>query len=341
MSWFTSEGKCPHHVIRSQTRYARNPADARFSVKAEKKLIDHFFEKAEALLVKNGFRKEILPEGALPEVIALAEKGFIDRDFLLYEGRRSLFFNEPCNLAVSLGGNDLINIRSLLAGNSVSETRNIASGAEELLDREFEFAYSDTIGYISQSPATCGSGVEFSSVLYLPSLRLNESAEKLRYQCAIIGARLFPLLSDRGGDLYLLSHSPAPFSSEVHAAQSFSSLITKIVEDEASAERIIFAERDKIIIDRAWRAYGVLTNAKILSENDMLSLSSDIRFALAVCKDTSALPPVSISALNLLLADGLNSSVTASCRECKSAVDCDCARADFVHKKLSPTEILT
>ncbi len=335
MSWFTSEGKCSHHVIRSQTRYARNPADARFSVKAEKNLTDQFFEKAEALLTKNGFRKEILPEGALPEVIALAEKGFIDRDFLHYEGTRSLFFNEPCNLAVSLGGSDLINIRSLLAGNSVSETRNIAAGAEELLDREFEFAYSDTLGYISYSPALCGSGVEFSSVLYLPSLRLNNNSEELRYQCAIIGARLFPLLSDRGGDLYLLSHSPAPFSSEVHAAQSFGSLITKIVEDEAKSERIIFAERDKIIIDRAWRAYGILTNAKMLSESDLLSLSSDVRFALAVCKDTAALPPVSISALNLLLADGLNSSVMAGCRECKGAVECDCARADFVHNKLA------
>lgn len=335
MSWFTSEGKSSHHVIRSQTRYVRNLADARFSRKAEQKLIDSFFDKAEALLVKNGFRKEILPEGALPEVIAFAEKGFIDRDFLRCEGRRSLFFNEPCNLAVSLGGSDLINIRSLLAGNAIAETRNIAAGAEELLDREFEFAYSDTLGYISHNPATCGSGVEFSSLLYLPSLKLNKNAETLRYQCAIIGARLFPLLTDGDGDLYLLSHSPSPFSSEVHSAQAFSSLITRIVEDEAKAERIIFAEKDKIIIDRAWRAYGVLTNARMLSENEMLSLSSDVRFALAACEDATRLPPVSISALNLLLADGLNSSVIASCRECKSAADCDCARAEIVHKKLS------
>lgn len=335
MSWYTSEGKCPRHVIWSQTRYVRNLADARFPTKAEQKHIDSFFDKAESLLIKNGFRKEALPSGALPEVAAFAEKGFIDRDFLNFEGRRSLFFNEPCSLAVSLGGSDLIGIRSLLAGSAIAETRNIASGAEELLDREFEFAYSDTLGYLSSCPALCGSGIELSALLYLPSLRLKKTAETLRYQCAVIGARLFPFFSTSGSDLYLLSHSPAPFSSEVNAAQAFSSLLSRIIEDEARADRIIFAEGDKIIIDRAWRAYGVLTNARTLSEGELLSLSSDLRLALTACEDSALLPPVNISALNLLLAEGLSSSVVASRRECKSAIDCDCARAEIVRKTLS------
>lgn len=336
MSWFTSEGKSPRHVIRSQTRYLRNLASARFPKKAEQKLIDSFFDKAEALLAKNGFRKENLPNGALPEVAAFAEKGFIDRDLLCFEGRRSLFFNEPCSLAVSLGGNDLIGIRSLLAGSAIAETRNIASGAEELLDREFEFAYSDTLGYLSSCPALCGSGVEFSSLVYLPSLRLNKSAEALRYQCALVGARLFPFSTDSDSDLYLLSHSPAPFSSEANAARAFSALLSGIVENEARADRIIFAEGDKLIIDRAWRAYGVLTNARALSEGELLSLSSDLRLALAACDDSSALPPVNISVLNLLLAECLSSSVAASRRDCKSAADCDGARAEIIRKTLSP-----
>jgi protein arginine kinase len=335
MSWFTSEVKCSHYTVRSQTRYVRNLADLQFQGKADQKQIDQFFEKAEALLAKNGFRKETLPCGALPEVASFAEKGFIDRDFLLYDGKRSLFFNEPCSLAVALGGGDLISIRSLLAGNSIPETRNIAAAAEELLDREFEFAYSDTLGYISHSPLLCGSGIEFSALLYLPSLRLKKSSEALRYQCAVIGARLFPLTSCSDGDLYLLSHTPAPFSDEVSAARLFGILVSKIVEDEARADRIIFTEGDKIIIDRAWRAYGLLTNARMLSEAELLSLSSDLRLALAVCEDSSALPPVSACSLNLLLAQGLNSSVAAGCKECKSNSDCNHARAQSVHKILA------
>ena len=334
MSWFNAEGKCPHHVIRSQTRYVRNPAGAPFQKRSAPKPTDQFFDKAEALLLKNGFRKENLPTGSLPEVAAFAEKGFIDRDFLNCVGRRALFFNEPCNLAVALGGGDLINVRSLLAGNAIAETRNIAAGAEELLDRELEFAYSETLGYISHSPELCGSGVEFSSLLYLPSLRMNKSSEALRYQCALIGARLFPLMSDPSGDLYTLSHSPAPFSSELSAAQLFGALVTKIAEDEARAVRIIFSERDKIIIDQAWRAYGILTNAKLISEGEMLSLSSSIRIALSACDNASLLPPVSVTKLNLLLAEGLSSSVISVRRECKSDVDCDLARADVIHKML-------
>ena len=337
MSWFNSEGKSPHHVIFSETRYSRNLASVRFPKKAESAAIERFFEKAEALLTKNGFRKEELPEGAMPELSALAEKGFIDRDFLMHEGKRSLFFNEPCNLAVSLGGSDLINIRSILSGNAIPETRNIAAGAEELLDREFEFAYSEQSGYLSALPARCGSGVEFSALLYLPSLKFNKNAEALRYRSASLGATLFPFLADScaSSDLYILSHSPSHLSSEACTAASFGAMVSKLVADEERAERIIFAKSDTIIIDRAWRAYGILTNARRLSEGELLSLCSDIRICLAACEDPESSPPVCISSLNLLLAEGLNASVSAKSKECRDDADCERERAYLVRKILT------
>lgn len=332
MSWFDSEGKLPHHVIFSQTSYKRNPANQPFLGKCDPKTRTSSAERIDALLLKNGFRKDPIADGDTVQLRALAEKGFVDVDFLRPSPLRALYFNEPCSLAVSVGGKDLITIRSLLSGLAVTETRNIASGAEELLDSEFEFAYSDASGYLSPTPSRCGSGAEFSALLYLPSLRINSSEEPLRHRLSCSRAILAPFLTQSmGSDLYLLTHRPSHLCDEIVSSQAFDSLISSIVEEETAAERIIFAESSKIIIDKAWRAYGALLYTRSLSAADMLSLSSSIRIALALCDGKSTrLPPVSVTLLNSILGRGLDCSVISESGACRSGEECNDRRAELI-----------
>ena len=338
MSWFENEGKFPLHVIFSQTRYIRNISGLPFYQKAEQKKRESVFSKIDDLLTQNGFRKESTTDTDPIYWGALAEKGFIDKDFLDSPFSRAIYFNEPCSLAVSLGGKEHVTIRSIVAGGAATDSRNIASGAEELLDRQFEFAYSESLGYLSSRPSLCGSGAEFSALLYLPSLKLNEKIETLRKECLLSGTSLSPLVasSDNVGDLYLLSYSPSHLCDESKAVVGFETLQSMIIEEEKCEERIIFAKSSKLIIDAAWRAYGVLLYAKQLGLSEMLSLSSSIRFALTTVEDKESLPPVNTTALNTLLGEGGDFSVIAAGNNlCTSREDCDAYRAEFVSNLLS------
>jgi protein arginine kinase len=338
MSWFENEGRSPLHTVFSQTRYIRNLRGVPFFQKADAKTQESILQKIGNLLTQNGFRKE--SQGDADSVFwgALAEKGFIDKDFLESSAPRALYFNEPCSLAVSLGGKEHITIRSLVSGSAATDSRNISAGAEELLDREFEFAYSETLGYLASRPSLCGSGVEFSSLMYLPSLKLDEKIEVLRHECIRCGAVLSPLFTagDNAGDLYTLSYSPSHICDENEAIRGFEALQNAIIEEEKSAERIIFSKSSKLIIDAAWRAFGTLLYAKRLSFGELLSLSSSIRIALAATEDKDSLPPVSITRLNTLLGEGGDCSVISSqSLSCSSEEDCNELRADFVSKLIS------
>ena len=336
MSWFTNEGKRPHHVIFSKTGYVRNIFGLPFTKRLGEKNTATIYKKIDSILTKNGFRKEILPDGDSLHALSLAEKGFIDRDLLSASGQRAVYFNEPCSLSVAIGGKDIISIRSLLSGLSVSDTRNIASSVEELLDRELEFAYYDHLGYVSATPSLCGSGAVFSSLLYLPALRSTQEIDSVRILCAESGGRLDPAFTytDNCGDLYTLSYSPSHLCDESAAADGFSSLAECIIDREYELERMIFTDSGKIIIDKAWRAYGQMLYARRLAEDEMLTLLSSVRFALAVADGDAKLPPLTVKDMNLMLGEGLNASCAMTRQSCASEDDCQEARAEFVSKLL-------
>ena len=330
MSWYNTEGKCPYNAVFSKTRYQRNISGIPFPRRAGEKLVESYLAKIDALLSKNGFRKEAIPKGGSPELYSLAEKGFADADLVCGTDTRAIYFNEPCSLAVAVGGKDLISICSLLSGRALTETRNIASGAEELIDREFEFAYSDHAGYISATPSHCGSCAEFSTVLFLPALAESGGIKRSEMICRRAAADLKPLFTYPEGDLFTLSYSPSHLQDEEAAAEGFDALASKIIDEERERERIIFAERSKIIIDRAWRAYGTMLYAQRLGEKELLSLSRDIRLALSVTDSEGKLPPVGVRELNLMLGECLDASVIVKKGACASQEECDTARTAIV-----------
>ena len=333
MSWFTTEGKHPHHVIFSKTTFVRNLSGMPFTKKMGDKSIDSFFKKADALLSKNGFRSDILSESDPIYPLSLAEKGFIDNGMLTSSPRRAVYFNEPCSLSVSLGGRDLISISSLVSGLAMTETRNIAISAEELLDREFEFAYNEQTGYLSATPSLCGSGAMFSAMLFLPALVSQGEIADLRRSCAELGASLEPAFIHRGGNLYFISHTPSHLCNETHAAEGFSALIEAIIDRETTLEGIIAEGNGRIIVDRAWRAYGQMLYARLLDESDLLTLSSALRFSLAATEGKAKLPPVTVKELNLMLGECLNASITAT-SGCNSDEEIATSRAEIVSKMI-------
>ena len=335
MSWFNTEGVGSQFFIWSKTQFVRNLASVPFCEAGE--AYSDAFKKVGDLLTQNGFRMENIRPGISTETMAFAEKQFVGRDLIYSDRERALFLNDPCSLAIAIGGDNFISIRSLLSGRAINESFNIASGAEELLDGELEFAYSERFGYLAKDPKDCGSASEISAALFLPALSYPHYRESTIRACTAFGASITPfsVYKDNPGDIYLISYKLPPNRAEGVSVSRFCSLCDKLVQNEKDGIRILFSDKRKLIIDKAWRAFGLISFAKSLCESEFLSLLSDIRLGLAVTDDKSLLPPVGISQLNSLLAYGLNASVVSEAKVCASEEECDEARAIITAKLTS------
>ena len=341
MSWYNSQEQQNAHILWSKVRYARNIAALPFLPFADHSAdkLDRFSKKLSEIMKVNGFHEHPLQKGACAEALSLAEKQFIDYSFATTTEARSLFFNEPCNLTIFSGGEFHLNIQSLLSGMALSEAHKIASEAEEMLDEELEFAYSDKLGYLASDISLCGSGLELSVCLYLPAARHGSRYGDMKRKVALHGADLSPFLAkyDNAGDLYVLSYIPSPTIDEKKAISNFSWLINDLVNSEISCERIIFANKSTIISDRAWRAFGTLSFATMIDEEELLSLISRIRLSLALDATRADSPPCSLQALNTLTSEGLNGSIAlAAGEDCASLDDCRAHRSLEVKKYILP-----
>ena len=336
MSWYNSTGPQETHVLYTKVRYVRNPANMLFYHLADQKRSDELFLKLNSILEGNGFRQEKISDSASPYLCSLCERQLIERDIVYSDKPRALYFNDPCNLTVALGGDNYISISSVVPGLAVNEAMNMASGAEELMDRDISFAYSESIGYLSPNLRECGSGMTISAAIYLPSLRLLGELSQRILSNSLTSMSLAPMMSDGSniGDVYVLTYSPHFLSDENTAAAHFTHSVQRLIKNEEAMLSALFKDKKHSIYDKARRALGILLYADTLSESEMLSLISDIRLYHSLNKCATCALPV-INDLNYLCAEGLNSSILLSSKEkCASIEDCDRARATLIKKYL-------
>lgn len=333
MSWFSTEGKCPHHVIRSEVGYIRNLEAIPFAHKAGEKELERYLSLCEALLEKNGFSTESSSPLSRSHLLALAEKGFVDPDAA--ECRQvSVFFNQPCNLAVTLGGIDLLNIRAVVGGKAVLEAQSISLEAEEMLDRELDFAYSTDFGYLSPIPHRCGSGELFSALVFLPAARYFGEISAIRQLCSSHGAFICSLSqsSDTPCDLFTVTYTPHRLCDHRSDARGFEMLLDSLISREKLLEEQLFSSSANQLCDKALRALGTMLYAARLEEDELLSFTSSIRLCLA---NGDGKLPMSLISLNRILAEGLNCSVADENPSASSQDDLDVLRASTVKAILS------
>lgn len=333
MSWYNTQGTGPSYILFSKVRYTRNIAKQSFPHILDGKRTEDATARLDTLLTSNGFRGEGTVSGATPAMLSLAERHLVERDFVYSERRRALYLNDPCNLVIAIGGDDFISISSVVSGLSVLEAKNMASEAEDMIDREIAFAYSDNIGYLSPNIADCGSGLTFSALLYLPSLRLICAVEEMQKALISHGMTLFPTFTGAKGDLYTLSYTPHHLADEDRAAVHFSDTVSSIIEKEKKELGMIFSGKGKIIYAEARRALGTLLYCESISEDELLTCLSSIRLCLCLSSETQAQSLPSLTELNFLCAEGLSASIVATAKEpCASIEDCNTERASLVRR---------
>lgn len=330
MAWFTSDQSSYRHVLWTKTEYIRNLAALPFR-RADSDGERELIKQADALLVGNGFRKEEPIGERRLHLQALAEKQLIDASEC---DDGFIYFNEPCNLSVMLGGKNFITIRSVTCSPSIAESLSLASGAEEMLDKEFPFSYDPKFGYLAPDIRDAGSCSSFSAALFLPAMARLGEVERILGQ---LGANVTPMYSNRenSGNVFGLSFKPSLEISEGDAALFFDKLLNQLTQHEKALERIAYGDELSLVTDKAWRALGILTHAREMGEDELLNLISDIRLAALLCPN-DAPHQLTAAILDELSVECLNSTVAQSFnKECLSITDCNRLRCQRLRDIIS------
>jgi protein arginine kinase len=311
MAWYNTAGKASDTVISSRVRLARNINGYPFASRLDTAGANEIIEKVSATLEASGFRKINFSDLSPVMATSYVERHYVSPEFATKETPHALLLQEQSGIAVMVCEEDHLRIQCILPGLSLEEAYQNASRAEQRLDEDFDFAYSDQLGYLTHCPTNLGTGMRASVMMFLPALTRGGYMDSLATQLSKIGLTVRGIFGEGSGSagcMYQISNQITLGITEEETLRKMNEAIRQITESEQKARQAITGDELDRLTDRILRSEGILKYAHMMSSAEFIKLFADVRFGIAL----GLVQDVTYEQLGTLLVEAMPATLTLS-----------------------------
>ncbi len=336
MAWYNTVGKAADTVISSRVRLARNIGGYPFASKLDAQGANEIIEKVGASLEASGFRKINFSDISPIMATSYVERHYVSPEFAVKETPHALMIQETSGVSVMVCEEDHLRMQCILPGLALEEAYRNAVGIEKRLDEDFDFAYSERLGYLTHCPTNLGTGMRASVMMFLPALTRGGYMNALAAQLSKIGLTvrgLFGEGSGAAGCMYQISNQITLGVTEEETLRKLSDAISQITESEHKARKAITGDALERLTDTVKRSEGILKHAHLLSSSEFIKLFADVRFGITL----GLIDDISYDQLGTLLVEAMPATLTLSAETTpKTEIARDKLRAEKVKSLINP-----
>jgi len=207
-------------------------------------------------------------------------------------------------VSVMVNEEDHLRIQVVRAGLGLSEAWAEIDALDDSLEAGIDYAFSERFGYLTACPTNVGTGVRMSVMLHLPALRMTGDIEKVKkaatdMHLAVRG--FYGEGSEAAGDYYQISNQTTLGKTETVILHELEKeILPQVIEYERSARRTLRSKRGPALKDQVFRAWGILTNARLLTTEEAMQLLSHVRLG-ALLGLLPNVDPAAVGHLTLLV----------------------------------------
>ncbi len=292
--WLRGAGPHGEIVISSRVRLARNLAGYPFVNRANRRQRQEIRERCRTEImggrIAGGVLWVDLAQSTELDRLLLVERHLISRQHAQAgdDVPRAVAVGEDETFAIMVNEEDHLRIQVLRSGMQLTEAFEQINRIDDTLEEHLDFAYSRHFGYLTACPTNVGTGIRVSVMLHLPALKLTGEIEKVRraardMHLAVRG--LFGEGSDALGDLYQVSNQTTLGRAEGEILADFqNTVVPQIIAYEQQARQALARQRAAQLDDKVWRAWAILTNARVIGTEEVLSLLSHLRLGVNLAR---------------------------------------------------------
>ena len=289
-AWFDNSGPENDVVISTRIRVARNIEGYKFPGRASPKEKMKIFNEA-ASVIKSVPRKlfgdgfEVVNFGRLRKLEQqfLIEERIASVDLLRGEGERGVACDPSRRVSVMINEEDHLRLQGMDSGFHSFDIWEILDLLDDYVGGRLKFAYSGRIGFLTSCPTNSGTGLRISYLLHLPGLVLTKAIDAVLHGASQmgIGARgFFGEYSEVVGNYFQLSNQASLGAGERDFIDSTAKVIREVIGHERKSRERLMADARLELSDKVFRALGILQNARTLTFNELLSLTSALRIGV-------------------------------------------------------------
>lgn len=305
--WMESGGPHPEVVLSSRIRLARNIDGLPFPHRMKEGDAERLLKAAE-----EGVREiNFMGMSSKVELFRLAETPALERQILVdkhlispqqaKEARqKAVAISEDESISIMVNEEDHLRIQVLAPGLQLQETWRVASLVDDALEQKIQYAFDQEIGYLTACPTNVGTGLRASVMMHLPGLVLTQQAGRLFHnlsQLGLVVRGLYGEGTEAAGHIFQISNQNSLGKAEEEIVSHLEAITQKVIEAEKQAREILFRDMRLQIEDRVARAYGLLSNARILTSEEAMRLLSDVRLGIGL----GVLPKLDYQTMNELM----------------------------------------
>lgn len=289
--WLRGAGPHNEIVISSRVRLARNLAGFPFVGHCLTRQQNDILEKCKHIITEDrlGGNDELLwvdlQQCPTTDRQLLVERHLVSRPHADAEQvPRGVAIGAQETFSVMINEEDHLRIQVLRSGMQLTEAFEQINRIDDELESKLDYAFSSRWGYLTACPTNIGTGIRVSVMLHLPALQLTGEIDKVRraardMHLAVRG--LFGEGSDALGDLYQVSNQTTLGRSEAEILSDFEhTIVPQIISYEQQARQALINHRPEQLDDKIWRAWGILTHARMMGTDEVMSLLSHLRLGV-------------------------------------------------------------
>lgn len=280
-SWLDS-GTEDGPVVSSRIRLARNISGACFPSWSSEEERLKIWDKAKEIFEGLPTRFSCWQMSALDptDKEILFERHLISRELTTKADGCGVFVDQQESLAIMVNEEDHYRIQSLQSGLNLRAAWKVADELDDLLEEQLNYAFSSQLGYLTSCPSNVGTGMRASVMLHLPGLVLMEEMEPVINGISKIGLAVRGMWgegTEAAGNMFQISNQITLGRREDEIIENLEQIVRELIEHENNARLRLMSERPLMVEDHVARAFGILSNARLISSSEALNLLSALR----------------------------------------------------------------
>ena len=211
---------------------------------------------------------------------AMKEKHLISQALIDNKQFGAVLISKDESVSVMVNEEDIIRQQCFMKGLRVFEAYKKLDRIDDELSKNFNFAYDDDWGYLTACPTNVGTGLRASVMLFLPALTISGKIERIIERETAAGLTVRGAYGEGSaaeGYVYQLSNEITLGIGEQDILKTVEEATLKVCEEERKELDRLVEKQELLMMDKAKKSYGVLTNAVMLGYEEFLGHIGNVK----------------------------------------------------------------
>ncbi|MFA6940912.1 MAG: protein arginine kinase [Clostridiaceae bacterium] len=286
INWTKSSSSNDDIVLSSRIRLARNVKGTPFPNKLDKdgarglskKIIDSFLKDN-----NENFSSVNLWENDKLNNRVYYEKHLISKKLINNREISSFIYNRDETVSLMINEEDHLRIQTITAGLNLKEAYSEADKIDDMLEERLDYAFHESLGYLTACPTNIGTGLRASVMIHLPAIT---SSNKIKEVSNILNRVGLVIRGSYGegtevlSNLYQISNQVTLGLSEEDLIKNLEGIVNEVINQEKKARDNIYENYRYELEDKIMRSLSILKSSVLISNKEALELLSNVRMGV-------------------------------------------------------------